>query len=242
VQFVDKDPVMSFPDNNRQNILVRYAVLTGLTPLVPIPFVDDQIYGYFMRSLVQSLVASHGKTLPSEEIAMLAAQPSRSCVLGCLASALLYPLKKVLRKVFFFLEWKRAVDTISHTYYQGYLIDVALSEDWLDTHGAAGLSVAINSVLEHTNTSIVSHAIYGVVNQSKGILKGAGDLLTRYLLGTTGAPAQDKAAQAAANVQEAEEAQLDGLTSQLQAAIATLPAEHFLQLQRALAAELAHQR
>jgi hypothetical protein len=80
------------------------------------------------------------------------------------------------------------------------------------------------------------------VNQSKGILKGAGDLLTRYLSGTKGAPAQDKVAQAAANVQEAEETQIGGLTSQLQAAIATLPAEHFLQLQRALAAELTHQR
>src|SRR5688500_5976683 len=114
---------MNDPGNSRQNLLVTHAVLTGLTPLVPIPFVDDQIYAYFMRSLVQHLATSQGRTLSGSDITSLAAHPSRGCALGCLGSVLLYPLKRVMRKVFFFLEWKRAVDTISHTYYQGYLID-----------------------------------------------------------------------------------------------------------------------
>ena len=158
--------------------------------------------------------------------------------MGCLGSLLLYPFKKVLRKIFFLLEWKRAVDTISHTYYYGYLIDAALSEGWMDKHGATHVRSAIDSVLARTNTSLVTRAVYGVVKRSKGILKGAGQLLTRYLSSAKGTPDQKKVAQAAASVEETEKTKLGGLTSQLQAAIATLPAEHFQQLRQDLAAEL----
>lgn len=230
---------MSLPDNSRQNLLTTHAVLTGLTPLVPIPFVDDHIYAYFMRSMVQRLGTSYGKQLTNEDVVVLATQPGRGCALGCLGSVLLYPLKKVLRKVFFFLEWKRAVDTITHTYYQGYLIDVALNEAWLEAHGAVKVRAAIDAVLARTNTSLFNGAIYGVMNQSKGIFKSASELLTNYLSGTKGARGQDEVAQAVASVEEEETAKLGGITSQLQRAIATLPAAHFDQLKLDLAKQLA---
>ena len=232
-------PAKNIPANSHSNLLVTHALLTGLTPLVPIPFVDDQIYAHFMRSLVRRMGALHMRPLTDDEVAVLAAQPARGCALGCLGSVLLYPLKKVLRKVFFFLELKRAVDTISHTYYQGYLIEVALAEGRLDAHDVVKVRAAIDAVLARTNTSLVTRAISGVINQSKGILQGAGALLTVYLSGTKAAPGRDEVAQAAASVQEEEEAKLGGLASQLQRAIATLPAEHFQKLRQELSAELA---
>jgi hypothetical protein len=148
-------------DSDRQHLLVTHAVLAGLTPLVPVPWVDDQLYLYALRSMVQRLGAAHGKKLPSDDIEVLIAQTGRGCALGCLGSVLVYPIKKVLRKLFFFLEWKRAVDTISHTYYRGYLLDAALAEGWLDKHGAARLRAAIDTVLAGTNTSLVSRAVFG---------------------------------------------------------------------------------
>ena len=224
--------------NSRSDLLVTHAVLTGLTPLVPIPFVDDYVYAYFMRSMVQRLADSHARQISPEDIAVLASQPGRGCALGCLGSVLLYPIKKVLRKVFFFLELKRAVDTITHTYYQGYLIDAALDAGWFEQHGARKLRAAIDAVLMRTNTSLFSHAISGVVNQSKGILKGAGELLTTYLSGNRAARAQDDVARVVASVEEEETTRLGGLTSQLQSAIATLPAAHFEQLKLELSKEL----
>jgi hypothetical protein len=229
---------MSIPDNNRQNLLVTHALLTGLTPLVPIPFVDDHIYAYFMRSLVQRLGTAHGKTLNATEIEVLSAQPNRGCALGCLGSILLYPVKKVLRKIFFFLEWKRAVDTMSHTYYHGYLIDAALAEGWFNSHGAPRVRTAIDAVLLRTNTSLVTRAFYGVVSQSKGILLNAGQLLTRTLASNKARPSQDKVAQAVASVEEQGKVKLGGLTNQVQAVIGGLPAEHFEKLKQELAAEI----
>jgi hypothetical protein len=230
-------PYMSISDNNRQNLLVTYAALTGLTPLVPIPFVDDQIYAYFLRSLVQRLAAAHHKNLNHDEIAALTLQANRGCALGCLGSVLLYPLKKVLRKIFFFLEWKRAVDTISHTYYQGYLIDVALAEGWLDDYGAVKVRAAINAVLAKTNTSVIARAILGAVNTSKHILRSAGELLSHYLSGSKRAP-QHEVERTVAGVEDEEKAKLGDFIAQLQNAIAALPAEHFQQLRHQLATEL----
>jgi hypothetical protein len=232
---------MSILDHNRQNLLVTHALLTGLTPLVPIPFVDDHIYAYFMRSLVQRLGTAHGKTFSATEMETLSAQKGRGCALGFLGSVLLYPVKKVLRKIFFFLEWKRAVDTMSHTYYYGYLIDAALSEGWLNAHGAPRIRTAIDAVLLRTNTSLVTRAFYGVVSQSKGILSSAGQLLTRTLDNNKARPSQAKVAQAVAGVEEQGKAKLGGLTDQVQAVIGSLPVEHFEKLKQELAAELTRQ-
>jgi len=195
-----------------------------------------------MRSMVQRLGVLHARPLTGEEVDVLVAEPARGCALGCLGSVLLYPLKKVLRKLFFFLEWKRATDTISRTYYRGHLIDVVLAEGWLDTHGAVRVHAAIATVLARTNTSPVTRAVYGAVGQSKGILKSAGELLTRYLSGTkasSGRPSQDEVAQAVASIEEEEKARLGGISSQLQQEISTIPADHFQQLRQELAAELA---
>ena len=229
-------------DGSRQQLLVTHAVLSGLTPLILIPFVDDQVYAYFLRSMVQRLAASHGQELAPQEVKMLADQPGGSCLLGCLGGMVLYPLKKIFRKIFFFLEWKRAVDTISHTYYQGYLLDAALAEGWLDTHGAARVRAAIDAVLARTNTSLVTHAVYGVVSQSKGILQGVGKSLSSYLSGVKAVPGQDKVTKvtrAVDNVQAEEGARLGSLTSQLQRALSSLPVEHFQQVRQEVAAELA---
>jgi hypothetical protein len=230
---------MSISDNSRQNLLVTSAVLAGLTPLVPIPFVDDHLYAYFMRSMVQRLGAAHSRPFSTEELEALTAQPGRGGALRLLGSVALYPAKKVLRKVFFFLELKRAVDTISHTYHRGFLLDAALDEGWLNAHGAPRVRAAIDAVLARTNTSPVAHAIYGVLNQSQGVLKNMVATLTGSLTGSKAAPGRDKVAQAAASVEEEQKSKMGGLTSQLQTALAGLPDEHFEKLKQQLVAELA---
>lgn len=230
---------MPAPGNSSNQILVTHAVLTGLTPLIPVPLVDDLFYNYFLRSLVQKLAANRGKSLGSNEIGILISQPGRGCALGCLGTIFLYPFKKILRKIFYFLELKRAADTISHTYYVGYLLDVALAEGWLDKPGeenATKIRTAINLVLARTNTSIINRAAFGLVNQSKEILKSLGQLLLSNLPNGKRGEKEVKATVDA--VENEEKDKLNSLIDQLQKAIATLPAEHFSQLRQQLAKEL----
>lgn len=230
---------MSAPQSNSSQFLVTHAILTGLTPLIPVPLVDDLFYNYFMRSMVRKLAAMHDKELGTGEVEILSSQPGRGCALGCLGMVFLYPFKKILRKVFYFLELKRAADTISHTYYVGYLLDVALAQGWLSGTEAANatkVNTAIHAVLARTNTSVISRAAFGVVNQSKGLLKNLGQLLLRTL---PGGRRGEKEVEAAASAVESEEnAALRRLFDQFQQAIATLPAEHFQQLKQQFSQEM----
>ncbi|HEX9996302.1 MAG TPA: hypothetical protein VGB45_04100 [Abditibacterium sp.] len=213
-------------------ILLSHAVMGGLTPLIPLPLVDDLFYGYFLRSMAKKLADSHQKTLSSDEIKVLTAQKRRGCALGCLGTVLLYPLKKILRKIFFILEWKRAADTIGRTYYFGFLLHEALQAGWVEKHSATRVRTAMDAVLARTNTSFVSRAALGVMNGSKGSIQS----WAARLLGSTPRGAGEReVAQAAQNAGDND---LSAIFSQLQAAINGLPSEHFENLTRELQREL----
>src|ERR1044072_3553735 len=65
-----------------QHVLVTHAVLTGLTPLIPVPLVDDLVKNYFRKRLVRSLAASAGRVLRDEELRGLASGPASGGVGG----------------------------------------------------------------------------------------------------------------------------------------------------------------
>ena len=54
-----------------QRGLVTHAVLVGLTPLIPVPVVDDLTKNYFRRRLVRRLAASSGRGLTEAELGAL---------------------------------------------------------------------------------------------------------------------------------------------------------------------------
>jgi hypothetical protein len=142
------DTVPSAVERNNQRSIITHAVLTGLTPLIPVPFVDDLVKGYFQRRLVRSLAAAHGRELTPEEIATLTEDRRSGCTRGCLGQVFIFPLKMIFRKVFFFLEWKRAVDLTSHSYHQGYLLDYSLREGWLGQTPHAGSAAAVRTAID----------------------------------------------------------------------------------------------
>lgn len=229
--------------NQRQIIL--HSVLAGLTPLIPIPFVDDLMKTYFKRRMVRKLTAAQSQFLIDADVAKLADDPDTGCMLGCLTTLIVYPLKAIFRKVFFFLEWKRAIDVVSHTYYQGYLIEAALAERWIAPVGmrrAEEVRQAIDQVLLQLNTSLIERAVKGIFNQSRSALKGAARLLQNSLRALRGKPSQEEVAQAVEALQEEEERELEGVVGQLQSAINKIPSEHFEQLKERLAQALGFQR
>src|SRR5688500_11502144 len=135
----------------RQRTLVTHAVLTGLTPLIPVPLVDDLVKSYFRKRLVRSLAASAGRQLSEEELDALTAEREGGCLRGCAFTLLVYPLKAVFRKIFYFLEWKRAADLTSRTYHFGHLVGHALrarrgGPSALDLRGARAVGEAIEAV------------------------------------------------------------------------------------------------
>src|ERR1044072_8622208 len=70
-----------------QHVLVTHAVLTGLTPLIPVPLVDDLVKNYFRKRLVRRLAAAAGRTLSEEELNALASESEGGCLRGCVMTA-----------------------------------------------------------------------------------------------------------------------------------------------------------
>src|SRR5205085_3680797 len=169
-----------------QRGLVAHAVLVGLTPLIPVPVVDDLAKNYFRRRLVRRLAAASGRALSDAELGALLKERERGCLRGCLTAVVVYPLKAAFRKVFYFLEWKRAVDLASRTYHFGYLAGYALrpregGATLVDLCGAEAVGRAIQSVCREAPIKPVEAAVAGTFRGSRRVLRAAANLLASPL-------------------------------------------------------------
>lgn len=232
---------MSATLNSNQRIIVTYAVLAGLTPLIPIPFVDDLARAYFKRRMLRLIARSRNQSFDAEQVKILVDDKDSGCLLGCLTMVTIYPLKKIFRKIFFFLEWKRAIDTVSHTYYQGYLIDHVISQQLLAPAGplsAERVRSCIDNVLRQTNTSLIERAVIETFRQSKSVLKGAVSLMKRTLGRLPRKAHEEQVERAIESIEGQEEREVEGVVNQLMKSIDRMPSDHFERIKAMLAAEL----
>jgi hypothetical protein len=225
----------------RQPTLVTYAVLTGLTPLIPVPLVDDLVKNYFRKRLVRSLAASAGRVLSDEALDALTSESGGGCLGGCATAAVVYPLKAVFRKLFYFLEWKRAADLTSRTYHFGHLVGHALrpradGASPLDLRGARAVGEAIGAVCREAPIKPLETAVSGTFRKSKDVLSGAAALLTRSLRREPPRPAE--VAAAVERIEPEEARKLDPVVTRLQRSLASVPEEHFRNLRQRLDARL----
>ena len=111
-------------------VILVHALLVGLTPLIPIPFLDDWVKNIFLRRMVRQISAGRGLTLGNAEVEALLQEDFWSgCVEGC-AYSVLYLLRELFSKIFFWIEWQRAINLVSVTYYTGFLLDAALLDGY----------------------------------------------------------------------------------------------------------------
>jgi hypothetical protein len=219
-----------------QRRILQHSVLSALALLIPVPFVDDMVVDYFRRRLVRRLGEERGMAIPEEDVRTLADDESKGCLPGCLGAVVLYPIKKIFRQIFFFLEWKRATDIVSTVYHRGVLLDWAMEQGRLGPKSAAEVRAAIDAVLAETPVGPVEMAVRGVFNQSKSVLKGGVAILQRAVGGREKQPEQ--VAGAVEAVKAEEDRQISGVVDLLQQQIATVPDEHFTRMRERLSARL----
>jgi hypothetical protein len=228
------------PDLAGPRLVRTYAVLTALTPLVPVPILDDVLRGYFRRRLVRGLASARQVRLEGADVHALADERGGGCLTGCLVTPVVYGLKVVFRKIFFFLEWKRAIDTASETYHFGSLLDHALGQGWCAPRGpvaAARLRTAIDAVLARRGTSPFDAVIRETFNRSKGAVLSAAGALKRAVSGLTRRSRTEQVERAVEPVETADGA-VGGVAGALGDAIDKVPPGYFEGLCRMLADEL----
>src|SRR5215207_8383759 len=243
VEMADRQDLLRVEERGaQQHVLVTHAVLTGLTPLIPVPLLDDLVKNYFRKRLVRSLAASAGRPLTDEELDALASEREGGCLRGCVGTVLVYPLKAVFRKLFYFLEWKRAVDLTSRTYHFGHLVGHALrrrgdAPSLLDAHGARAVNEAIEAVCREAPIKPLESAVGGTFRKSKGVLRGAAALLSKTLRRQP--PQPERVAEAIESVEPDEARKLQPVVTRLQSSLASVPESHFRNLRDQLEARLA---
>jgi hypothetical protein len=226
-----------------QPVMLTYAVLTGLTPLIPVPVVDDLAKNYFRRRLARAVAAARGRTLSSEELDALTAERKGGCLGGCLGMLVVYPLKKIFRKVFYFLEWKRAVDLTSRTYHFGYLTAYALKPreggaSALDLRGARAVGEAVEAVCREAPIKPIEGAVGGAFRGSKKMLSAAVGVLNQALRRQASRRDREEVARAIEEVRPEGEREVAPVVNRLQGSLASVPDEHFRRLRSMLDARL----
>ena len=167
-----------------QSTITTHAVLIGLTPLIPVPFLDDLVKSYFYRRLVRSLASRYKLSLSTDEINVLAEDRGQGSIRGCLFGIVEYIVKRLVRKLIIVLEWHRAIDLVTQAYYAGYLMDYAFQQGWFapsDPQQAIKLRSAIDTARKNANVNLVRNIVKSSFNQSRALVLDAVRQVTRSL-------------------------------------------------------------
>jgi hypothetical protein len=225
-------------------VLLGYSVVVGLTPLIPLPFVDDAARGYLLRRMVRAIAEAHQHRLWDEEVRELADERAGNLMRGIFKSLALAPIKLILKKAILVLVGKRVVDLVSEVYHRGWLIDRAFANRWCAPHGtrsAREVRAAIEALLAETpvSTSPVTEALrVGFERSRDGLARAVIALRSRF-----GNQDVDGAvARGVENAAKDEGTSLGAVVAELRAALTTVPREHFEALERRLADKLGQPR
>lgn len=171
-------PAETTPSATALASVVTYSVLGGLCPLIPVPFIDDVILGFIQRRMVETLCTLHGFHPTSAQIKTLSAEPS-GCPLGCLWAVVVYPVKKILKKVLYFLSIKGCVDVASTMLHRGYLLQHCLAngivskDNVADKAGLVRVQDAIRAACKEVDPRPINQILKRIFGASKALLKGS---------------------------------------------------------------------
>jgi uncharacterized protein (DUF697 family) len=160
------------------------AALSGAASLVPVPFVDEKIRARLHAQMFRTVAARKGKSLDQEAVAQLLGH-ERGGLLGAAGKfVLLYPLRRLFRRIFGVIALNDAASEVSKTYHLGFLFLTALNDNADETHSMAEIRAAIDATLTAVDTRPVRHLFQGAVrawsrSRTKGDSVDTAPLLAR---------------------------------------------------------------
>lgn len=150
------------------------ATFAGLAALIPLPLVDLYFEWLFRRRMVRAIAAKNGRLLNAPTLHELNRDRS-----GRLRGCLLWPvkmvysfLKKLSRKILYFLAIKEAVDNLNTYWHRAFLLDYMMRAGYLD-HSQAEVKLAaftLDQVLKETGESPLMQLARQVVGSVRHVL------------------------------------------------------------------------
>lgn len=150
------------------------ATFAGLSVLIPVPLVDWVFERFFRLRIPGSIARYRGQPVPAPVIDTLN-QSSEGCLGSCLTlpfKAVLILLKRLSRKILYFLTVKEASDQISFYWHRAFLIDYMLLAGHLEDEVSARVArEAMAQVLVDTTTSPLSSLAESMVSGTRHLFR-----------------------------------------------------------------------
>jgi hypothetical protein len=154
------------------------ATFAGLSPLIPIPLLDLAFEWFFKRRMLSSISKRRGQRLDPAVYQTM--NRGEGCAQGCL----LWPLKlvftllkRISRKILYFLTIKEATDQLSYYWHRAFLLNYMLALGHLDNvESAETARQALDKVLDTPDTSPLHQFAQQIANSTRHVwrtLRGA---------------------------------------------------------------------
>jgi hypothetical protein len=225
------------PDGDESQLLdsrgvsrcVFYSLLCGATSLIPLPFIDDWIFGLLRRFFIRDVLERNGCRLTHDQIRFLARRTSPWKNRGCLYQAGYflvigpitlgwYILKKIFKKILFILMAKEATDRAVESFHEWYLLalfnrGMGSASAALDDVQLVNLQESLHQTMQETDPSPLRHIFLGMIKLNKKTLTHSARFLLR-VWNQIRRKEPRKARNVAADAIEHEEASLQKVTDQ----------------------------
>jgi hypothetical protein len=135
-----------------------YVFMIGLTPLIPLPFLDEYIERQILKRLYRDLAAQYAQELTDAQLDHLTEDHS-SVLVGCFGLFIKWPLKKLFRTVFYFLTIKDVVDISARSTHRAAIIRAAFQKGHLPAQHKV-VRKAMDAVLSQVDYSPITRIIF----------------------------------------------------------------------------------
>ena len=229
--------------------VLYHSILIGAALFVPIPLLDERFAIYLWKRMISELAKSHNRTLTKDQVIALSYQSRFALSEGCLL-LLGQLIKAIFRTVFFFLEWRKAINLATDAYYSGYLLNELFAYEGFDPAKSAQYALAMQKAKQGVNTKLVQGVFRSHFRSSKGVLLSLGKWLSSITVGyakDSWARRKRKKTDGATEEQMENffemhrsrfQTLLQDLIASVQTGIGALPKEHFEELRERLFAEV----
>ncbi len=161
------------PNTQFDWLIYADATFAGLSLLIPIPLLDVAFEWFFRRRMAQTIARRNGRSLPAPIIAEINRDPD-AWWQGCLTAPfklLRLFLKRLSRKLLYFLTIKEAADQLSYYWHRAFLLNHMLRRGDLDS---AETAVPALHAMHHVLKKHVSSPLSQLATQ---ILEGVSHIL-----------------------------------------------------------------
>jgi hypothetical protein len=183
-----------------------HAVASGLTPLIPIPYLDDYALRQVRERMVRAVLKEGGLSTPAKAVSVLAGSHVTSTLggrlLSMLKSLMLLPFRRVWRRAFLVLWVKDCVDMASYSLHHGYLLQHAvargdLSASTLDGDTPLRVHDAILAACKEVDSRPINQLLVRLFEGSKLLIVEVSKALLSPLIGQPRVPEKGEDAEVA---------------------------------------------